>query len=174
MKFEGLLNRISPKLKGITYRLKGHFGFLDELDLYQQALVHLWQEFKSGMLEDKTDSYILQGCYFHLKNHIRVVRNKAMLLSFESVLREGDSAWEEKLSLEDYNSRNYFQELNDKMLADTIRNNGLTSREKHVLSLCSEGLTTREIGRNISVSHVRVVKIMAEIRRKCQRYLDKN
>jgi len=173
MSFEVLVKRLKPILRRIAYKLSRHFSFFDHDDLYQEELLHLWQELQRGTLEGKTDSYILQGCYFHLKNHIRKSTGKVKLVSIESSFNADTYTLEETLSAEDYGSRDYFEELNDKMLADTIRNNGLTVKEKCILSLCSEGLTTRQIGKSLGVSHVRIVKIFAGIRQKCWRYLDK-
>lgn len=172
MGFEGLLKRLSPVLKRIAYKLSRRSAYFGHDDLYQEELLHLWQEFQRGTLGDKTDSYILQGCYFYLKNYIRKSANKAKLVSIESGSGEGNYALEEMLNTQDYNPRDYFQELNDKMLTDTISNNGLTVKEKYILSLCSQGLTTRQIGKDLGVSHVRIVKILGEIRQKCRRYLD--
>src|SRR4030042_3953502 len=76
MTFEGLLDRISPRLKAISGRLNGRYGFFDKDDLYQEALIHLWQKYESGKLSDKTDSYILQGAFFFLKNYIRTAYRK--------------------------------------------------------------------------------------------------
>jgi len=171
MFFEELVKRISPKLKGIAYRLNGHFSFFNEEDLYQEAMVALWQDFQDGTLNDKTDSYILQGCYFHLKNYIRKTSDKMNLLSLDSVINTEDTTLEERLSLE--NPERSFDELNCKMLVERLQNNGLTQREKEVFSFCLEGLTTREIGERLGISHVRVVKIKASIRRKSNYLLDK-
>jgi len=101
------------------------------------------------------------------------VKVKARLVSLECPCQEEGCTLEDLLSIEDYSARDYFQELNDKLLTETIRNNGLTDKEKYILSLCSQGLTTREMGKKIGVSHVRVVKLMAVIREKCGKYIDK-
>lgn len=143
MSFEELLRRISPILKRITYKLNGHFSSFNDEDLYQEALLHLWQDFNTGKLTDKTDSYILQGCYFHLKNYLRKTRDKISFLSIDNFVDEDGTGLEEILSLEDNNS--CFDYLENKMLIETIQNNGLTPREKEILPLCLEGLTTREI-----------------------------
>ncbi len=170
--FEDIIKRVSPVLKRITYKLNGHFTFFDEEDLFQEALVHLWQDFKDGKIEDKTDSYILQGCYFHLKNYLRKTRDKVSFLSIDNFVDEDGTGLEEILSLEDKNS--CFDYLENKMLIEAIQNNGLTSREKEVLSLCLDGLTTREIGQRLGISHVRVVKIKAKIKRKYHNFLEKD
>lgn len=164
--FEGLVKRVSPTLKRITYRLNGHFSFFNDEDLFQEALIHLWEDFQKGKLQDKTDSYILQGCYFHLKNYLRKTRDKVSFLSIDNFVDEDGTGLGEILSLEDNNS--CFDYLENKMLIEAIQNNGLTPREKEVLSLCLESLTTREIGQRLGISHVRVVKLRNRIRTKCK------
>lgn len=170
MPFEELVKKIGPTLKRITYRLNGHCSFFNDEDLFQEALIHLWQAFRQGKLDDKTDSYILQGCYFHLKNYLRKVKGKEKLLSLEAKMNEEGASFEELLSMRNDNTQPYLDYLDDKMLVERIRNNGLSKREKVILSFYGDGLTTREIGRRIGVSHVMVVKLMAGIRVKCRKY----
>jgi len=169
MDFQTLVNRISPKLKGITHRLNGHFTFFNDEDLYQEAMSHLWIDYNGGKLFDKTDSYILQGCYFHLKNHIRKVQDKACLVSMHTLIGEKeDTELESLLCLED--PRSCFEDTHNKILIEEILNDGLTAREKEVFSLCLEGLTTREIGKILGISHVMVVKLRGKIKDKCQKF----
>jgi RNA polymerase sigma factor (sigma-70 family) len=170
--FKGVVKRISPTLKRITYKLNGHFTFFNDEDLFQEALLHLWQDFNSGKLNDKTDSYILQGCYFHLKNHIRKSKVRNKLVSLETIINEEGASLEETTLLQDERSARYFDDLNNKMLIEVIQNNGLTRRQKHILLFYADGLTTREIGRRMGISHVMVVKLMHRIKNKCRRYLD--
>lgn len=131
MYFEEIIKRLRPKLRGIAYKLNRRCGFLNEEDLCQEGLVYLWDSFNRGLLEAKTESYILQGCYFHLKNYLRVNLKR---VNFVSLCCE-DSR-EEAVKLEDvltpdgsYKST-YLAYLNDKFLAETILNNGLTPKEK--------------------------------------------
>ncbi len=170
IEFENLVKRISPILKRISYKLSGYFTCFSHEDLFQEALVHLWQDFLEGKLSDKTDSYILQGCYFYLRNYIRKYRAKAVLISIEAITDKENSGLKETLYLQDELSKHYFENLNNKMLAETIRNNGLTKREKGILFLYADGLTTREIGARFDISHVRVVKLLARIKEKCRKY----
>ena len=170
MHFEELLKKISPKLKGIVWRLGGRGLLYSSDDLYQEAMVHLWARFQQGDLSDKTDSYILQGCYFYLKNYIRRVQDKACLISIHVPINEEGSELEGILCLEDPKSS--FDETDCKMLIEEILNDGLTKREKEVFCLALEGLTTREIGSRLGISHVRVVKLKGKIRDKCKKYRD--
>src|SRR3989338_3784826 len=167
--FEGLVKKLSPTLKRITYKLNGHFSFFNDEDLFQEALLHLWLDFQAGKLDDKTDSYILQGCYFHLKNYLRKTQSKARLISLDSFADEDNAALEEILSLD--NKGSCFDYLDNKMLVEDIQNNGLTEREREVLSLCLEGMTVREIGERLGISHVRVVKLKNRIRAKCKKLI---
>jgi RNA polymerase sigma factor (sigma-70 family) len=173
MKFGLLVKRLSPKLKGISYRLNHSLTFFNEEDLYQEALVHLWNELNAGSLNDKTDSYILQGCYFYLKNYIRTHKDKIRPFSLDAHFEGEEGQNREPLSIKDERCERFFDYLNDKLLAEVICNNGLTKKEKKLLPLFSEGLTTREIGRRVGISHVRVIKMRREISRKCLKYLDK-
>ncbi len=170
MCFNELVKRISPKLRGITHRLNGRFTFFNDEDLYQEAVSHLWVDYQGGKLSDKTDSYILQGCYFHLKNHIRTVQDKASLVSIDTFASEEDRSLEEIICLEDPVS--CFENAHNRMLIEDILNDGLTRREKEVFSLCLEGLTTREIGKILNISHVMVVKLRGRIKDKCQKFKD--
>ncbi|MCM8778721.1 MAG: sigma-70 family RNA polymerase sigma factor [Candidatus Omnitrophica bacterium] len=164
MNFEDLLEKIGPRLKRITYKLNGHSSYINDEDLYQEALIYLWVKFSSGKFEDKTESYILQGCYFHLKNYLRKINKRMSLVSIESLTDDEAMNSEEKLLLKD--SESYFDYLDCKILLEEIENDCLTKREREVLSLCLEGLTVREIGKRLGVSHARIVKIKANIKRK--------
>ena len=173
MEFEKLIKRLSPKMKGIAYRLNHRFTFFNDEDLFQEALIHLWENFTAGKLADKTDSYILQGCYFYLQNYIRTVKDKFISFSLDIPVNEEKDNSAVCLPLKDEKSGEYFEHLNRKLLVEVIRNNGLTGREKDLLPFFAEGLTMREIGNRVGVSHVRVLKMRDEIRRKCRKYLDK-
>ncbi|MCX5704512.1 MAG: sigma-70 family RNA polymerase sigma factor [Candidatus Omnitrophica bacterium] len=175
MVFEAFLRRLSATIRRIAYKLNRYPAYFNDEDLYQEAIIHLWQDFNLGKLMGKTDSYILQGCYFHLKNYIRKHREKAVRVSLDEMIFDEKNGFtrEEVLLIEPRNGVSHYDFYNNRLLADTIRNNGLTTREKLILSFCSDGLTMREIGKQIGVSHVSVVKSLKIIRAKCQKYLDK-
>lgn len=172
MEFEKLAKRLAPKLKAIAYRLNRRSTFFNDEDLFQEAMVHLWKECSEGKLADKTDSYILQGCYFNLQNYIRTAKDKFFSFSLDVHAENDGEHSEEPRELKDERSGDYFERLNREMIVDVIRNNGLTPREKELLPFFAEGLTVREIGRKVGVSHVSVLKMREEIRRKCLKHLD--
>lgn len=133
--------------------------------------MHLWIDYKDGRLVGKNDSYILQGCYYYLKNYIRKTQDKVCLISMDTYTDNEEEATAERiLSFED--PKLYFEDISSKILIEEILNDGLTKREKEVLSLCLKGLTVREIGRVLGISHVRVVKLRNRIKVKCQEYKD--
>lgn len=173
MAFEELLQEISPKLKGIAHKLRGYCAFLGEDDLYQEAVARLWADYQRGKLADKTDSYILQGCYFYLRNYLRTKIQKAMIVSLSECLYDGTG---NELSMESIISADprclVRDDAHTNAIIDQINNNGLTSREKEVFNLALSGLTTREIGSRLGISHVRVVMLRKQIRQKCRKHLD--
>ncbi len=164
MYFEQLVKRISPTLNKITVKLNGCYTYLDDNDLFQEALIYLWTCFQEGRLDSKTDSYILQGCYFHLKNYLRKMDKKTDLVSLDAPLDQEGTSWEEILCLE--NAKSFFDHFETQDLLQRIRNNGLSKREKDILSFSLEGLTVREIGRKLDISHVMVIKLIKKIRDK--------
>ena len=174
MSFEELNKKLSPTIKRIAYRLNGHYRSFNHDDLYQEATIHLWGNFIKGKLNDKTDSYILQGCYFHLKNYIRKINEHSNIVSIDAVLSSNEDATMEDVLGEFWASDDCREDLHNKFLAESIRNNGFNPREKRLLAYFSQGLTTRDIGKRMSISHVAVVKMMHKIRVKAWKHLDKN
>ena len=167
MSFEMLVRKISPTLKRITRKLNGHYSFFNDEDLYQEALTHLWIDYKKGILDNKTDSYILQGCYFYLKNYLRKVHENAIFLSLNSPVGEDGMMLEEILSLED---TGFFDFLESKLQVEAAGEKCLTNREKEILSFFLEGMSMREIGHKLGISHVMVLKIRNKIKDKYVRF----
>lgn len=172
MSFTELHKKLSPTIKRIAYKLNGHYRSFNHDDLYQEATIHLWSNFLKGTLSDKTDSYILQGCYFHLKNYIRKINERSNVVSIDAALSCNDEATVEDILGEQWSCPDCREELHNKFLAQSIQNNGFNPKEKRLLNYFSQGLTTRDIGKRIGVSHVSVVKMMRKIRIKAQKHLD--
>lgn len=163
-KFEDLVKKFLPHLEKMSKSLteNAKIDAIGAEDLLQEALVYLWLEFKSGKLENKNKSYILKGCYFYLKNFLRKADNHQVTLSLFSLVNEGGATIEDTLS-----DRFFWEEyLDAKILIEKIRNNGLNKREKEVFELLLEGYTTRQIGKKLGISHVRVIKIYKNIGKK--------
>jgi RNA polymerase sigma factor (sigma-70 family) len=163
MFFETLAARLSPTLKRITRKLNGHCSFIDDQDLFQEALLHLWTRFSSGDLTGKTDSYMLQGCYYHLRNYIRKNRDSAALLSLGLANADDGRNLEETLMAPDIS---FFDEVEGGLQVEAIIESGMSQREKEGLGFSLEGMTTREIGLRLGVSHVSVVKTRNRIKRR--------
>ena len=173
MSFEELSQRLSPTIKRIVYRLNGHYRSFNHDDLYQEATIHLWSNFLKGKLSDKTDSYILQGCYFHLRNYIRKINERSNIISVDTVLSNNEGATVENTLGEFWACVDCREDLHNKFLVQSIRSNSFNSKEIKLLDYFSQGLSTREIGKRMGVSHVRVVKMMQKIRVKSKKHLDK-
>ena len=163
MSFDSLVTRISPTLKRITRRLDGHYSFFNDEDLYQEALTHLWIDYRDGVLFDKTDSYILQGCYFHLRNYLRKTQDNVTILSFNTPMGEDGMRLEESMAADDGVS---FDHLESRLEIETAEKKYFTEREKNVLMLFLEGMSMREIGGKLGISHVMVLKIRNRIKDK--------
>lgn len=165
--FEDIVKKLSPTLRRITYKLNGHFSFFDDDDLYQEALAHLWILFRKDGLSDKTDSFILQGCFYHLKNYIRKAMDRAKLVSLNGNIDEEGTTLEEIFAVEDSRPQD---NLEARLLEDEVLSNGLTERERKIVLLSLEGFTVREIGQRLGISHVRVIKLKDRIKKKCVRF----
>ena len=173
MEFEGLAGKLSPTVKRIAYKLNGRYRSFSHDDLYQEAMLHLWNNFKADKLSDKTDSYILQGCYFHLKNYIRKINERPNVISLDTIVNaEEGTKLEEVLSLDVIGVEDRRKYLHAKLLVESMNNNGFDSREKKVLIFLAEGLTTRDMGKRLGVSHVSVVKMIKRIKEKSFKHID--
>jgi RNA polymerase sigma factor (sigma-70 family) len=159
--FNKLYTRLSPTIKRISQKLSSRFSFVDEADLNQEALLHLWTSISDKGSEEKTDSYILQGCYFHLRNHIRTIQENAVLVNLSDPVDEDGTCLEELLRWEGVSVSD---EVEGKLQLEALKANGMTKQELAVLVMSLEDFTTREIGRELGVSHVRVVKIKDKLK----------
>ena len=167
MEFEKLLDKISPRLHAIAYKFNGKYIILNEDDLYQEAVLHLWQEWKDNILEDKTDSYILQGCYYYLKNYLRRTCKKDDIRSLSLNKSINDTAQELEQILACEDSERAFETVDENLLKENIEKQ-LTLKEKQIFELLFSGFTSREIGAKFGISHVMVIKMKKKIRKKCR------
>ncbi len=173
MVFEELVRKFSPTIKRIAYKLNGRYRSFGHEDLFQEALLHLWKSFGAGKIDDKTDSYILQGCYFHLKNYIRKVNEKTNVVSIEDIFESGGYSFlEEELIFGNSGGDSIRDELDNRLSADDIADEVSREKEKKIILYLKDGLTTREIGKKLGISHVMVVKIIGKIRKRFSNFCD--
>ena len=164
-----IINNIRYQLKAIIRKLNINYQYIDSDDLYQEVLLYLWLQNKNGQLRDKNDSYILQGCYYYLKNYIRKnikqvidyqahdylkceVQNKKIKEKIPSIV-----GYPNNYTPEEYL---YYDEFSKK----------LSRKEKTLLNFRLKGLTNREIGRELGISHTMVSKMREKIKKKYQFY----
>jgi RNA polymerase sigma factor (sigma-70 family) len=163
MNFEKVLLKLTPKLKGIALRLNGRLRFIDEDDLMQEMSIHLWKKWKQDELKGKTESYMLQSCWFHIKNYLRTVSDKTEIISIDEPNNNKGTILNKIIP---YNFQAFLESIMLRIIIEKISENGLTKREKEVFVLCLEGYTLREIGERLNISFVRVSKIKKNICRK--------
>ena len=162
--FNDMMKKLSPTLRRIAHRMNGHATFFSDDDLYQEALVHMWGLFERGVLDDKTDSYILQGCFFHLKNYLRTTLDKVRPVSLDEPIDKGETTLGETIAAK---GPGCYEAANKFLLAEAVASLDLTDREREILGLLMDGLTVREAGARLGISHVMIVKIRARIQKKC-------
>jgi RNA polymerase sigma factor (sigma-70 family) len=163
MEFETLLNKFSRRIKQLAAKSFIKSPAIDKDDLYQEMVYHLWERWRKGELEDKTDAYIVGSCYFHLKNYLRRFKHTTKIASLH------DPIGEEGLSLEELipDQKALFEQRTDDVLfIQKMKEKELTRREKEVTELLSEEYTLREISRKLDISHVRVLNIKKNISKK--------
>lgn len=161
--------RIRYQLKAIIRKLNIMNQYIDSDDLYQEALLYLWQQNESGKLIGKNDSYILQGCYYYLKNFIRKrikpdhkKINKVYCFNLSEQNREI-----EKNTTHSHNQHTENYALAEYLYYDEFSKK-LSIKERALLNFRIKGLTTREIGKELGISHTMVSKIRKKMIEKYQ------
>lgn len=160
MDFMTIAATIEPKLRQLAVKYCRIAVNLDGDDLFDEMMAHLWERWRAGALEGKTESYIVQSCYFHMRNYIRVSGRNRGVLSIDDTCYVHDSG-DEGVSLADTvndGTRGLDDDAEGRELYETIMNNGFRPVEKEVVRYLTEGLTVREIGVRLHISHAMVLK----------------
>lgn len=173
MKIEEALAVIAPKLRQIAFAYRTWSPSADEDDLFGEMTAHLCERWIGDGLGTKTESYIVQSCYFHLRNYLRTIAEKGKNLPLEALRGErdesGDDERRECVLLDPAPAPQRY--LEERALYDTIMKNGLSRMEKDIIRCLYEGMTVREIGEKFGISHVMAVKYKKNIARKvAERY----
>ncbi len=166
MEFNSLLDKISPVLRKIARRHSSYGKASLEDDLYQEMCLHLWNNFRTGLPIGFNYSYAIKSCQFHLLNYLRKERIKARLVSLEQCINEEGQTLKELIP---DTSEPLGRSLERSISIDDILNNGFSPREKEVFSLLLTGLTAREAGKRLGISHVMVLKCKKAIAKKWQK-----
>ncbi|MBD3245839.1 MAG: sigma-70 family RNA polymerase sigma factor [Candidatus Omnitrophica bacterium] len=166
MEFETLLNRIGPKLKGITRCLDRKYALFSNEDLYQEAVGHLWEEYCAHRFTRRNESYILHGCYYFLKNFIRK-SSRTLDRRTLSLHRPSADEYQEYAERIPERGPDSFSRLNARICERDL-DRLLDPRELKIIRLRLAGYTAREIGAQLGISHVMVAKLRARIREKCR------
>ncbi len=125
-------------------------------DLMQEALVHLWQT--ETRRPGQTRSWYVRSCHFHVKHYLAAGRSvdsaKRRYAQVDAEegedgeeMQEFDRRWEDT-ALDVVELRDLFSLLSGRLGRDG----------QAVLRWLAEGLSTREIGRRLGISHTMVVK----------------
>jgi RNA polymerase sigma factor (sigma-70 family) len=167
MSFENILNKVEKRLWFLINGYSLPMGIGKE-DLYQEAIINLYDRFLKGECEDKNGTYLVNSCRFALNNYIRKKRktnSKISIISLGNFGKEID---------EGIFNRNYMESKNsnsneDIYLDEIINAANLSLRETEVLKLLFSGYTLRQCGKNLGVSHVMILKIKNRICEKIER-----
>ncbi len=166
MKLEKLIENLEPELKGIALKTAGQYPDFDTEDLMQEMFLFLWENLKKGKIKNCTKSYLLQGCWFHLKNYIRTSQNKLPYLSLDYTISDDENCLADTI----HSNENFYDSFEFNIAVSEVMNNGLSDREKEVFSMTLAGYTFREIGEKLEVSHVMVHKILKNIKSKTYKH----
>jgi DNA-directed RNA polymerase specialized sigma subunit len=175
MSFEVFAHTIEPKLKQIALKYRHIGAYTDEDDLFNEMLVFLWDCWQRDILADKTESYIVQACYFHLRNYLRTMQENNRLVSLdegggdaENGGENGDSVPRLRDMLPDAGP-DLPKIAEGNALYEKIMSNGLRKIEKEIIRLLCDGCTVREVGDHLHMSHAMVIKYRKNISEKVSR-----
>jgi len=163
MNFEDLVTSLLPKLKRLSFKYHAYSRSCDEEDLLSEMILFLWKKWRQGEWEDKTESYIVQACYFHMRNRLRGMEERCQLVNLDEPVDEDGTRVSEFIS---DNSQSMADHSEGNALYETIMNNGFSEKEKEVVRYLCEEYTVREIGEKLHISHAMVVKYKKNISKK--------
>src|SRR3989339_718152 len=81
MNFNDIIELVKKELEQISLRYNNYSNYVDKNDLFSEMILHLWQEWKCKKFDNKTKSYIIQSCYFYLRNYLRINEDKYKIVN---------------------------------------------------------------------------------------------
>lgn len=163
MDFDELYKKISPRLKRIAKRHNGHGLFIDGDDLYQEMCIYLWDHYGGGMPDGVNESYIAKGCEFHILNYMRKNKPGAGFVSAVSMDQPLNENGDTASDIIPDRARPIDESLDKEIVVNDIKNNGFSEKEKAVFFMLAEGMTSREVGSKLDMSHVMVLKYKKKV-----------
>jgi len=161
--FEEIVDEFSARIRYLANRTYIQSQSIGKEDIYQEMLYHLWERWRRSELEDKTDSYIVRSCYFHIKNYLRRFSDKKNIISLNTTIGEGPETLE---NLIPDTQPLINQRVDDVLFIQGMKDKELSRRENEVAELLGQGHTLREIGAKLGISHVAVLKIKNKMGKK--------
>ena len=161
MKFCDIVKGLDKRLWFLTgnYTLPPEIG---KEDLYQEAVVSLYERYLKGELNEKNNTYLINSCRFALNNYLRKARPKIKTSSLEEI---GEDNLDESAATKD-ESPNNDEEF---FVEEIVSSAKLNPREVRVLKLLFAGYTCRDAGKFLGISHVMILKIKKHIEEKIKR-----
>jgi hypothetical protein len=146
---------IEAKLRQLSLKYGRRLPFLDPDDLLSEMKVFLLMRCRGKGLGGKTESYIVQSCYFFLRNYLRKACDGEKLLSLDDPLNcppeDGERTRLEEVLPDRGPDTERGAEGN--VLYETIMHGGFSWQEKRIVELLCSGFTVREVGRQLGISH---------------------
>jgi RNA polymerase sigma factor (sigma-70 family) len=125
-------------------------------DLLQEAMIHLW--LTETRRPGQTRSWYLQSCRFHLQHYLNCGRSIDSAKRWRDQLPLNDYWDEEETSIEEADSGNsVLTYVNAREIISMLVPH-LSALERGVLNCLADGLSAREIGRKLKMSHTMVIR----------------
>jgi RNA polymerase sigma factor (sigma-70 family) len=153
MKFEQFIKEFTPKLKRLINKININPAFISKDDLYQEVIIHLFNQYNKGTLEGN-ESYLLTKCFFFLKNYMRRPSWNYYFTKYD-----------EELGIDE---KDIASNIEASLSVEEILNL-CSDKEKEILKLLMQGYSFREVASMYNVSHVTIYNMRDRIYSKYRR-----